>query len=228
VKKGIEIAGLVDEYYEPGPTKGISSGQIVWIPALYPNRDNVVIDIDVASDPTETRLQAFLRPLAQKEHHFPVKSLNLGENEHAFVLTGKIRPAIVFSENASQWAKSSTENLILCVPIFRVAKPKFLQSFVLRTQAYQYASKFYLPPDVSFNFEEGVARLELTQVVHQLVCQPFLEGLRPMMLTADFLSLFRLQMTRFLGGILAKEDQEKLEVYGDLILEEAAKQGVKL
>ncbi len=54
-----------------------------------------MIDIDVASDPSETKLPAFLRPLNQKQNYFPVQSLHLGNDEHAFVLTGKMRPAII-------------------------------------------------------------------------------------------------------------------------------------
>jgi hypothetical protein len=225
-KKGIDIPGLVSAHYEQGPTKGIVAGQIVWIPALYPNKNNVVIDIDVASDPTETRLPAFLRPLAQKQNHFPVKSLNLGSNEHAFVLTGKMRPAIILVEDTTQWARSPAENLTLCVPLFRVAKPKFLQSFVLKSQAFLYPSKFYLPPDPTFGIDESVARFELIQTVHQFVLGPFPDIENPAMLTDEFFVLLRIQLTRFFGGVLLDDEQETLDVYGQLILEEAKKQGV--
>ena len=195
---------------------------------LYPDKNNVVIDIDVGSDPTETRLPAFLRPLAQKQNHFPVKSLNLGSDEHAFVLKGKIRPAIILVEDATQWAKSPAENLALCVPLFRVAKPKFLQSFVLKSQAFLYESKFYVPSDPSFGIEEGVARFELMQAVHQFAMSPFPATKNPAMLTEEFFALMRMQLTRFLGGLLSTEDQEVLDVYGQLILEEAKHQGVSV
>lgn len=185
-----------------------------------------MIDIDVASDPTETKLPAFLRPLAQKENHFPVKSLNMGSDEHAFVLKGKIRPAIILVEDTTQWAKSPAENLVLCVPLFRVAKPKFLQSFVLKSQAFLYPSKFYVPSDTIFGIEEGVARFELMQAVHQFAVRPFPDGKKPAMLTDEFFSLLRMHLTKFLGGALATEDQDTLDVYGQLILEEAKKQGV--
>jgi len=225
-KKGIDIPGLVSAYYEHGPSKGITSGQLVWIPSFYPDKNNVVIDIDVASDPSETRLPAFLRPLAQKKNFFPVRSLNLGSEEHAFVLTGKIRPAIVVIEDTVQWSKSPAENIVLCVPIFRVYKPRFSQSFVLKTQAFQYSDKFYLPPDTRYIFEEGIARLELLQSVHQAVIQPFPSENSSMMLTEEFFSLFCLQMVKFLAE--TKSENETLETYGQLILEEAKRQGITL
>jgi hypothetical protein len=185
-----------------------------------------VIDIDVASDPSETKIPAFLRPLEQKQNHFPVKSLNLGCNEHAFVLTGKIRPAIILVENTTQWAKSPTENLAICLPIFRVEKPKFSQSFVLKTQAFLYPSKFYLPPEVIYQFEEGVARFELIQTVHQLVISPFPNNEKPLMLTEEFFILLQMHLTKYIGGVLPTDDQETLSIYGQLILEEAKTQGV--
>jgi len=228
MRKGISISGLVNSYYEQGPTKGLVVGQIVWIPALYPNKNNVVIDVDVTSDPSETKIPAFLRPLAQKQNRFPVKSLNLGSDEHAFVLTGKMRPAIVLIDVTTQWVKSPVENLIICLPIFRVDKPKFSQSFVLKSQAYQYPSKFYLPPDPSFQFEEGVARFELMQTVHQIAINLFPNDSKPLMLTEELFSLLRIHLTRFLGGVLRMEDQETLDVYGQLILEEAKIQGVNI
>lgn len=226
VKKGIEIPGLVDAYYEDGPTKGVSVGQIVWIPALFPNRNNVVIDIDVASDPSETHIPAFLRPLTQKQNFFPVKSLNLSGQEHAFVVKGKIRPAIVVVENVAKWAKSPSENITVCVPLFTVNKPKFSQGFVLKTQAFQYPDRFYFPPDVHYTFQEAIARLELLQSVHILGIQPFPNDQLSMMLTQEFFNLFCLQVVKFITGL--KTEHETLETYGQLILEEATKQGITL
>jgi len=223
-KKGIDISGLVDKYYESGPSKGFTKGQIVWIPAYYSNKDNIVIDIDVASDPTETHLQAFLRPIEKKQNFFPVKNLNLGSDEYAFVVKGKIRPAIILVDDTTHWAKSPSENLALCVPLFRVYKPKFLQSFVLKTQAFQYRSKFYLPPDSTCGIDECVARFELMQSIHQFVMKPFPNENKPIMLTDDFFALLRIQMTKFLDGIVP--EYETLEVYGQLIIEEALKQGI--
>lgn len=223
-KKGIDVPGLVDAYYEDGPSRGIATGQIVWIPAFYPNRDNVVIDIDVASDPSETHLPAFLRPLAQKRNFFPVRSLNLASNEHAFVVKGKVRPAVVVVEHIAQWSKSPSENIALCVPLFRVYKPKFSQAFVLKTQAFQYPDRFYLPPEPHYTFEEAVARLELIQSVHQVVIQPFPGGTSSMMMTEEFFSLFSLQVVKFLTK--TETENEVLETYGQLILEEAIKQGI--
>lgn len=195
---------------------------------MYPNKDNVIIDIDTASDPSETKMPAFLRPLARKETHFPVKSLNLAIDEYPFVLVGKIRPAIILIEDTVQWAKSPSENLALCVPIFRVAKAKFSQVFVLKTQAFQFPNKFYIPSYQGDRLEEGIARLELIQTVNRLVMSPFPDSNNPIMLTEEFFTLLRIHITRFLGGILSKEDQDTLDVYSQLILEESRKQGINI
>jgi len=150
----------------------------------------------------------------------------MGSEEHAFVLVGKMRPAVVLIEDASQWAKSPTEKLALCIPLYRVSKAKFSQSFVLKTQAFRYPSKFYLPADSSYKLEEGIARFEVMQTVHQLVTAPFPNENRPLMLTDEFFALLRMHLTRFLGGLLTADEQEILDVYGQLTLEEARKQGV--
>ena len=155
-----------------------------------------------------------------------MKSLNLGSDEHAFVLAGKIRPAIILVEDTTQWARSPAEKLALCVPLFSVWKPKFSQTFVLKSQAFRYPSKFYVPSDPLFGIEEGIARLELVQAVHQFSMKPFPDDKKPVMFTDEFFALLRMHLTKFLGGALSKDDQEVLDVYGQLILEEANKQGV--
>ncbi len=103
--KGIDISGLVTSSFEVGPVKP-EPGSLVKIPALYPNKGRLILDINVKADPTEKNLEAVIRPLSQRSIHIPIKSLNLASNEHAFVVTGKIRPAIVLAGGQSKWATS--------------------------------------------------------------------------------------------------------------------------
>lgn len=215
-------------YYEPAPTSGFCPGQIVWMPCLYPEKDPMIIDIDVSSDPSEERLPATLSPIKQKQFKVPIKSLNLASDESLFAVRGKRRPAVVLAQGFTRWPTLSSEQLLICTPIFSVDKKAIRQEFVISVQAFHYTSKFYLPPDVRYGFQEGVARLEVTQVAHQRAVEPYPDAKTPMMLSQEFLGMFRIQLTAYLGGVLDEDDSEILRLYGEDILNEARKQGVKV
>ncbi len=46
------------------------------------------------------------------------------------------------------------------------------------------------------------------------------------MLNEDFFNLLRMHLTKYIGSVLPKNDEDTLAIYGQLILEEAQKQGV--
>jgi hypothetical protein len=173
-------------------------------------------------------MPAFLTPLDQKTIHFPVKNIGLTSDEYLFVIKGKMRPAIMLTDETTGWPTLPTEAVYLCLPIYRVDKPKIPQSFVLKAQALQYISKFYIPPSSGFALEEGVARFELIQPVHRYALSAFVKGGKPVMLSENFRYFFRLQLTEYLGGVLEKTDKDILKEYETSILDEARKQGVKV
>ncbi len=226
--KGIEIPGLVTTYYEVGPSKGYELGQIVWIPALYTNKDKVILDIDVSVDPTEQTLPAILSTVDNRKYKFPVKSLDLASNEHLFVTKGKMRPAIFLTEGFTRWPTNPSEQIFLCAPLYTLDKAKISQQFVLNVQAFKLPSKFYLRPFPLFRVEESIARFEYIQTVDIYALSPYKECGHPVTLSQEFFALLKIQLTRYLGGGLTREDSDIVNVYGDIILDEARKQGVKI
>jgi hypothetical protein len=142
-------------------------------------------------------------------------------------MKGKIRPAIVLTEGVTGWPTLPSESMALCVPLYTVDKAGISQSFVVQTQSFQIASKFYIPPSSSYHVEESVARFELIQLVHHYAMQPKVGG-RNVMLTTDFFSILMLQLTEYWGGVISAEDKSIMKEYGDIILDEARKQGVKI
>jgi len=148
-----------------GPAGTFDPGQVVIIPSLYPNKDSLVLNVDVMSDPSERILKGEVAPLSQP--HMPVKSMNLASNEHAFVIKGKPRPAVILGGGFSRWPTNPSEQLYVCVPLYTVDKPRITQQFVIEVQAMLYPSMFYLPPNPMFRLKESIARFGLIQVAHR-------------------------------------------------------------
>jgi hypothetical protein len=73
------------------------------MPSLYPNKDKLILNIDVTSDPTEQRLVATVSPLAQRAVQIPIKSLSLASDEYYFAVKGKMRPTIVLAGGFVRW-----------------------------------------------------------------------------------------------------------------------------
>ncbi len=199
----------------------------MWIPSLYPNKDKLILDINVEADPSEENLPAILSPLDQRQFKLPVKSIGLKSDEYLFAIKGKIRPAILLTEGVTGWPTLPTEPISLCMPLYTVDKARISQSFVVQTQSFQIPSKFYIPSASLYHIEESVARFELIQPIHHYAMRAKVGG-RNVMLTNDFFSILMLQLTEYWGGVISAEDKSFLKEYGDIILDEARKQGVKI
>ncbi len=227
-RKGIEISGLVDAYYEVGPSKGYEIGQIVWMPAIYPDKNKTIIDINVSQDPTETALPAILSTYDNRKNTFPVKSFLLDSKEVFFVNRGKLRPSIIVASLFTRWPSQPSEQIYLCVPLYTLEKGKIGQDFVVGSQAFHYSSKFYLPPQPNYHIEEAIGRFEYIQAVDVYALKAFQDCGHAVMLTKEFFGLLKIQLARFWGYPIAQKDSEEITAYGELILEEARKQGVKV
>gem|GEM_PF-5233406 len=49
-------------------------GSIVRIPALYPNKDRYILDVNISTDPTEQNLEAVVVPLPIDKLMFQLKA----------------------------------------------------------------------------------------------------------------------------------------------------------
>jgi hypothetical protein len=198
----------------------------VEIPSLYPNKDKLILDVNVSEDPSEVELPAMISQLDKRQFKFPVKSIGLKADEHLFAIKGKMRPAIVIAEGPTRWATNASEQLIVCVPLYTVDKPKIHREFVINVQAFQYPSKFYIPPFPMFHIEESIARFELTQTAHVFAVRRAPVRTNPAMLSDEFFSLLRLWLMAYFGGAINEEEIEILKLYGNDILYEAKRQGI--
>jgi hypothetical protein len=216
---------LVGSFYEIGP-KGIKPGLLVRVPSLYPNKDQLILDIKVEADPTEQNLVAAVTPFHQRSVHIPVKSLNLASNEYYFAVKGKPRPAVVLAGGYSRWPTNPSEQLYLCVPLYTVDKPRLSQKFVIEVEALRYPSMFYFPPSNQFQIEESIARFTLLQVIHGNTITQFHNTGIPIMLSTEFFGFLRTQLMRFLGSALPENVLKELKAYGDIVLEEAKLKGL--
>lgn len=207
-----------------GPTGNFEPGQVVIIPSLYPNKDSLVLKVDVSSDPSEKILKGEVTPLSQP--HIPVRSMGLASNEYAFVVKGELRPAIVLCGGFSRWPTNPSEQLYVCVPLYGTDKQRITQRYVIEVQAMLYPSVFYIPPSPIFHIEESIARFTLMQVAHGTAMKPALAGDKPVMLSSEFFKWLRAQLARFIGGALPPNVVGDLKAYGELLLDEAKSQGV--
>lgn len=223
--KGIDIPGLVTSYYEIGPIGNFAPGQIVIIPSLYPNKDRLVLKVDVSSDPSEKILKGDVTPLSQP--HIPVRSMGLASDEYAFVIKGKPRPAVVLGGGFSRWPTNPSEQLYVCAPLYSTDKQKITQRYVIEAQALLYPSMFYIPSSALFHIEESIARFALIQVAHGTAMKPAIAGNKPVMLSGEFFKWMRTQLVRFIGGSLPHNVVDDLKAYGELVLNEAKLQGMK-
>lgn len=223
--KGIDISGFIPNYYEVGPTS-IEPAQVIRIPSLYPNKDKLILNIDVTSDPTEQHLVSTVSPLAQRTVQIPIKSLNLASDEYYFAVKGKMRPAIVLAGGFVRWETSPTEQLFVCVPLYGVDKPRISQRFVIEVQALKYPGMFYLPPSPEFRLEESVARFSLIQVAHGSESKLHRSGSDPVMLSDEFFGWMRSHLIEYLGAELPNERKKDLAALSELVIGEAKAQGV--
>lgn len=200
---------------------------LVKVPSLYPNKDQLIIDIKVEADPTEQNLVAAVTPFHQRSVHIPVKSLSLASDEYYFAVKGKLRTAIVLGGGYSRWPTNPSEQIYICVPLYTVAKPRISQKFVIDVQALQYPSMFYLPPSSRFQIEESIARFTLIQVIHGNA----ISQLRPVgtsvMLSTEFFGFLRTHLLKFLGGTLPESVVQDLETFGSIVLDEAKSKGLR-
>ena len=212
-------------FYEVGPSN-IEPGQIVIIPSLYPNKDRLILNINVQADPSEQNLEAIVSPFEQRTIHVPVKSLGLKSDEYAFIIKGKLRPAVVIAGGPTRWPMNPSEQIYICVPVYTVEKPRIKQKFVIEVQALKYPSMFYLPLSTQHNIEECVARFALIQVAHGTAVKPLMASGKPVMLSTDFWGLLKTQLINFCGGVLPENIQNDLRAYGEIVMEEAKAQGI--
>lgn len=118
----------------------------------------------------------------------PIYELGLKSDEFVICLAHKFRPVIIISPNIPiiPYGGSSKGKSFLVLPLYGVRhingayKPGFTEEFLLRAQAYQYKSIYYLPGDKKFDINESIVRFDKAIVINGEMLRP-----KPVCLTND-------------------------------------------
>lgn len=151
-------------------------GQIHSGLVIYPTYTPKVLEI-LKSDPKENTIAVNIAPFSPRlKSHYPIKGIDLEEDEFLFIYQGKIRPIIIAGYTEATWInEEKPQKLYLCVPIFTF-KNRHTQEMVIKSQAFQYPSLFYMPPDTVGLNEESVARFEMIQPITKGALQPLMSS----------------------------------------------------
>jgi hypothetical protein len=160
----------------------------------------------------EVNIQRF-----QPEDADPIYELGLASDEFVLCVTHKFRPVIVVSREVSPWRdyRKKYDECYVVIPLYSTKDPageyKFSEQFLLRVQAYQYPTLFYLPEDDEYGVSESLARLDRAVVIHRDLLKP-----RPVSLTDDALYCLTCWLHYYLGAEL----DEILDFYRQAALEQ--------
>ncbi len=199
-------------YQDPGADyrSRCEPGQFFWAPVPYlpPDVQVRALRLDYydpakphnASFIVETVDIATFRP---GEDLKPLEPFRLASDEFILCLTYKIRPVIVLSRTAPRWQDSRRkhDDNYIVLPIYsvkdRAGNYRFSEEFLLKVQAYQYCTLFYLPEDIEYDVNESLVRLDRALAVPRDFLRP-----RKAMLTEDALFFLSRWLHYYLGDDL--------------------------
>jgi hypothetical protein len=147
----------------------------------------------------------------------PIYELKLSSEEFVLCIAHKLRPVIALTQDVPAWrdCQQKHADCLLVVPLYsardEAGNYRFSEEFMLRVQAYEYPSLFYLPEDVGLGIRESVARFDRVAVVHQDVLRP-----QPKRLTEEATECLTHWFQYFAGADL----DELLYIYRELALRE--------
>jgi hypothetical protein len=147
----------------------------------------------------------------------PIYELKLSSEEFVLCVAYKLRPVIALTHDVPVWRDRDQKyaDCLLVVPSYgardEAGNYRFSEQFMLRVQAYEYASMFYLPENVSFGIRESIARFDRIAAVRQDVLRP-----QPKRLTGEATECITNWFQYFVGAEL----DELLYMYRELALSE--------
>lgn len=153
----------------------------------------------------------------QPEDVEPIHPLKLSTKDFVICLAHKLRPVIILSPqmpSLRDFKKTPYASCYLVAPIYttkdEAGNYKFSEEFLLRVQAYEYPTLFYLPEDSESGIKESIVRLERVAAING-------ELLRPMPVSLHEDSLYCL--TEWFHHFLGAELNEMLSLYREAALE---------
>lgn len=226
ISKGSSILITTDNYYSSltdSEAWAMKLGQFYYAHIIYPF-DYPRILKPIFIDPSDEFKSKFAIKRYSKDDkkHFPMKTLNLRQDEMYYVNKGKIRLSVVVGYIKSEWVDpSNTENYVLCAPVFGF-RNQHGQEFIVKTQAFNYPHLFYLPNDNHGCYKESAVRFELIQPVSRGCLYPYKGALpdKPVILTDEAYWLMMSHLMKFLTGtIINPQLDQDISDYRKLILD---------
>jgi len=224
---------IIDQYYqslvldEAGAKK---PGQLYFTHVAYPHDWPRILKL-IHYDPKKESKSTFTikRYSDGDEKHYPVKELNLRDNELYYIFKGKKRLVIVLGYIECLWLnRDKPQEVLLCAPVFSF-KPRHNQEMVIRIQAFDYPNLFYLPPRPHGCNEESAVRFEMIQPIMSSYLMPFFDFLnnKPVILTTAAYRLLMAHLVKFISNeILDSNLHEDILAWHELLIEEWEKSNV--
>ena len=156
---------IIDQYYKSLPlSEGYARkpGQFYFTHIAYPHDWPRILKL-IHYDPQKESKSTFTikRYSEGDEKHFPIKELQLRNDELFYVYKGKKRLVIILGYVESHWLnRKSSQKVVLCAPVFSF-KRHHTQEMVVRTQAFDFPNLFYLPPSPYGCTDESAVRFEM-------------------------------------------------------------------
>lgn len=147
----------------------------------------------------------------------PNHELRLASDEPVLCVPHKLRPVIVLSQEILPWRDGRREfdDCYIAIPLYSTKDPageyRFSEQFLLRVQAYQYPTLFFLPEEARFGIRESVARLDRAIAINREILRPYRASL-----TSDALYC----LTRWFHYYVGAELDEILDYYRQAALEQ--------
>lgn len=231
--KGIEYT-IIDQYYESLPLSeryAKKPGQLYFTHVAYPHDWPRILKL-IHYDPKKESKSTFTikRYSDGDERHYPLKELNLRDNELYYIFKGKERMVIVLGYIESDWLdRDKPQEVLLCAPVFSF-KPRHSQEMVIRTQAFEYPNLFYLPPSPYGCQKESTLRFEMIQPIMSSYLMPFDDYLnkKPVILTTAAYRLLMVHLVKFISNeILDSNLYEDILTWYELLIEEWEKSNIE-
>lgn len=218
------MIGEITFYEHPGRDyrQQCRPGQFFWAPVPFLLKGNVprlrldYYDPEKPYNSSYTIEQIDIKRFRPEDAE-PIYELGLASDEFVLCVTHKFRPVIVVSQEVAHWRDyhRGYDPCYIVVPLYGtrdiVGEYKFSEEFLLRVQAYQYNTLFYLPQDDEYGVEESLARLDRVVIIHRDLLRP-----RPVSLTDDALYC----LTRWFHYFLGADLDEILDFYRQAALQQ--------
>lgn len=225
-----DLSSLFGNYYDGAwkPDKGISAGEIVFLPVPESRRRHWIGEVTRADGRSHTNATIKIREqiaddFKGKNNRLPIAALSLDSSHEIVVSRAKLRPAVVIASTVAVNCESLPEGpqrnkalnglcqRFIVAPIYSVSRPNAAKTFgpvmTARVRGMMYSEFFYLPRSGSILTWPGVVRLDHVLHSELIDCE------RTSLKLADrILAVLLEQFRLMIGGEASNEFKELREL----------------